>query len=161
MIQSIHFWLRCFLLSAGFFAFLSTSTTLAEKWGMTRENIERLTNRTINLGVLALGFISGMAAMDVNHFSRVEKLKDVLVVEKHNDSEFTLRYKGADFQAMICPDSTVDWTNGDKLREFNYEQRKGCKTLHGKDLGFLAYVDKNGKRIKFSTEKEEVHEAQR
>jgi hypothetical protein len=56
---------------------------------------------------------------------------------------------GQAFETKFCADSCTDLEKGERLQTFTYEQRPGCKSINGPRLGWVAYNDAFGNRIKY------------
>jgi len=101
-----------------------------------------------------LGCVGGYLYRDHLLATNTETLANVTIIRKHSALEFTMQTeKGQTFETQFCQDSLpqIDFEAGEKLQVMNYEQRPRCKSLAGKNLGYVAYTDSEGNRTKFDT----------
>lgn len=110
---------------------------------------------TILLGIVILliatiSAVAGYLARDRELAQSTRTLGDVIILARHSEHAYTLQTShGQSFETTMCADSYVDWQPHEKLIFLTYEQRNGCKSISGHNLGFLAYTDTAGNRIKF------------
>ncbi len=98
--------------------------------------------------MLAAGFGSGWFGREVMLARSTETLADVLVLQRHSDKEYRLQTdKGQAFDAAFC--TALDLQAGQKLKVLTYEQSRGCKSITGNNLGFIAYTAPSGDRLNF------------
>lgn len=101
-------------------------------------------------GALLLGLGLGYELRSRQLSSDTRVLADVLVLKKFTDSAFMLQTRdGQAFKAEFCPDSKVNFERGWKIKVMTYEQRKGCKSINGHNLGFMFQKDAQGNPITF------------
>ena len=100
-------------------------------------------------GVVAFAFLfSGFFCRDLAQHTNEHTLANLLILKRHNSREYRLQTdRGQAFEVTICK-QPLDWRPGEKLQVWNYEQVEGCKI----NLGFVAYTDSEGNRLKFSTQ---------
>lgn len=117
---------------------VNVSAIWSEIWNMARVMAVQGRKAAAALGLVALGIILGAAGDQLWTFHHYETLADVYVLEKIDDQHFRMQTdKGQAFQVTMCDDSKVDWRAGERLKVFNYEQRRGCKSVVGKNLGYI------------------------
>jgi hypothetical protein len=76
--------------------------------------------------------------------------KDVLILKARDQWHYQVQPRGKGVQDWtLCKDSFVDWQPGDMLIELAYVQHFGCKSLVGHLLGYRAYRDDNGVKVKY------------
>lgn len=173
MTISIHFWLRCLLWAVFGLATLSAIIIAAKErlrvqlesgkpYGGWRRAIlvitgERVTQQASKVIAFSLGVLVGCLGLQVWQYGNHQTLSNVLILRRWDDHNYRLQTDhGQAFNVRLCPESEVDWNAGEKLQVLSYEQRSGCKTIVGRNLGFVAYTDDNGNRSKFNIENEEV-----
>jgi len=102
---------------------------------------------------MALGCWVGYDYRNTELVTNTQTLSNVLVLARDGDHDFRMQTdKGQVFRTHLCDGSHADWQAGEKLALLNYEQREGCKSIVGKNLGFIAYTDGQGRRRKFIRE---------
>lgn len=93
--------------------------------------------------------VAGYGIHEIEHYRGMQTLADVLVLDRYSDSHYRLQTSwGQAFDATICPDSDVDWEKGERLQILNYEQHHGCKSLRGRNLGYVVYTNQDGSKLK-------------
>jgi hypothetical protein len=165
MTHSIHFWLRWFLLLVGLLGIYSTVSFLLRK----RKKISFIEKSILNtitsertvmmklafygLCCFYVGYFVGGTNREATKLENMQTLANVLVLERHNDFAYRMQTEhGQAFEITFCENSYTDFQPYEKLQILTYEQRKGCKNISGRKLGFVAYTDKNGERLKFPLE---------
>lgn len=100
------------------------------------------------VGMLALGLTLGWSLHAAKQFNHTYVLNDVKVLERQADNRYLLQTDHhVDFTFKTCPDSTVDWLAGSKLKVLVYEDRGSCASVSDKQLGYVVYRDKQGRPI--------------
>lgn len=124
-------------------------------------NQERVRKWSSNFALAAtclfVGYLAGYATRDIKAAEQdnaqalnIRRYVNVLIAAKHDDRRFRILLNDNDpYEIELCPDSPTDFAPGDKLEYVYFEQRQGCKSLNGNQLGYKAYTDRNGVRIKY------------
>lgn len=152
MTTSIHFWLRCFLWVASGSVLGSALVTLlrgelkieegAEPWKrIVRILIGVETTRFMTKIALAFFiYIAGYATRDLVLLRRTEILSNVEVKQVYNEYAYNISYGfGMSENIHLCPESAkiVKLQVGERFTTFVYEQKVGCKSIVGSNLGFF------------------------
>lgn len=77
----------------------------------------------------------------------VKSLPETLILDINSDGSYSmLASDGRKFDTTFCH-GRDDLEPGNKLKEFKFEQRVGCKNIRGDGLGYVAYTDHGVRRI--------------
>jgi hypothetical protein len=105
-------------------------------------NIER--RRTVRIaGIALLALLTGITlgyagkSWEINHTT--PSLPETMILNVLPDGTYTMMASdGTIFNTTFCsgPEALV---KGNKLKEFKFMQRTGCKDIHGYGLGYVAY----------------------
>jgi hypothetical protein len=82
------------------------------------------------LMVLAIGLALGYGARDHELGRNTRTYTDVVVISRFSPRDFSVwpdRMKQQRIQ--ICPESVVDWREGEVLADWTFEQKPGCKRV--------------------------------
>jgi len=78
--------------------------------------------------------------------SSVKSLPETLILAVNPDGSYRmLASDGRKFDTTFCHGKD-DLLPGNKLKEFKFEQRVGCKNIRGYGLGYVAYTDHGVRR---------------
>lgn len=175
MMTSIRFWLHCLLWVVFGLAMLSAiiivvreelihriaqlATTRSLLLGKLRRLAlfvigsivgERGANIRGRVSAFVVGAVVGCLSLAAWQSVNTHPLVDVLVIKRFDDFHYRMQTdSGQAFNATFCPGTPPDFMPGEKLKYLSYQQEPNCKNLNGHNLGYLAYTDKHGKRIKF------------
>lgn len=144
MTMLLHFWLRvliCCLGLSGVAWLIGVIRKSRQEEGLTTpiisvriQLIQRTQAITSNMGKIILGVIIGLVVgygiREHQLISNQQTYTAVKIVTKKADREFVVwpdRMKKQD--ATICPESSVDWREGQVLSDWTFEQRSGCKRV--------------------------------
>jgi hypothetical protein len=109
---------------------------------------------------LILGVGIGYASREFQTYRNTQTMGDVLVLNRFDPQNYRLQTEwGQSFGAVICPNSSADWEPGEKLQIWIYEQKHGCKSMNGPNLGYIKYSDGNGQSVKFPIPPKEIADA--
>jgi hypothetical protein len=106
----------------------------------------------------SISIVAGYFIRDAVLLNRKEIYTDVLVVDRFDEHSYRLEIAYGRFNAKICPEASLDWQRGQKMKEFVFEQRNGCKSVVGSGLGFRFWTDDKGKRMLFPVKGENTGE---
>lgn len=165
----LHFFIRLALLLLGFCVLWSLVTFVARmrmrkrrESGAGEDGRTEHTTGTKIIGAaskyatwvcLAMVFACGYAVRDLQTFYLSKPFSNVVIVQRHNDREFKLQPDDSQaFEVTMC--DPQDWQPWEKMKSFDYEQKVGCKNLHGHLLGAVFYNDGQGKRLKLRPREE-------
>lgn len=108
----------------------------------------RRTAMTIGRSLALL--VAGYFANDLQTYYTTRPLSNVLILVRHDDWSYRMQTdQGQAFELTFCRDSPTDFEPGQKIKRLDYKQRSGCKSIHGKNLGFTMYVNPKGERELF------------
>lgn len=149
---SLHFWLRLSLLCLTVRGLLSSFSWIAARRSMTAgKSTGANANRPI---MAAFWFTLGCAFISYRQIG-IPPLENITILARRSDSSFQMMTeKGQTFEVTFCADTHVDFREGERLQILRYEQRTGCKSLNGRNLGFIAYTDRDGNRVHYPITKE-------
>lgn len=127
----------CFGLSSGLFLVIWLVWMTSKKESVIWNSIEPISLLLQKLLIwvpriagLSMAFIAGMAVRDSQLARNQQTYTDVAVLEKFADRDFKVwpdRMKQQ--RVQICPESTVDWYEGEVLDDWTFEQKQGCKRV--------------------------------
>ena len=158
VMASLHFWLRLSLLFLTLRGLWSIGGWIAARRNLTAATPNEGTARAGRMikPLVMPGFWFTLGCAFIVYWSTgIPPLENVTIMAKRSDAAFQMvNEKGQKFEITFCGDTHVDFQEGEKLQVLSYEQRTGCKSLNGRNLGFIAYTDKDGNRIHFPIPKE-------
>lgn len=103
--------------------------------------------------LLVVGLGIGYGAHEIEQYRTTQTLADVLILKKYDDKNYRMQTEwGQAFKATLCPETTADWEAGEKLAVWNYRQMQDCKSMNGRNLGYVAYANQDGTKTKFNIE---------
>lgn len=146
----------------GQFFGLSTCLILGTKlgaklWPNVFASLSWMLHLSKHLGmILGLIFCSvlGYAAHDLRDYYTTTTLTDIAVLAKHNDYNFRLQTDfGQAFETTFCQDGPPpDFLPNERIKVLVYKQKRDCKSLNGKSLGYIMYSNPDGSKTKFLQE---------
>lgn len=95
--------------------------------------VKRRGKVTVYIGLPLLGILlmmTGYMIRDHQLVTSTVTYSDVLIQKKVNDNRFLIRPQWMrTLDSTLCSGSTVDWQEGETLRDWTFEQRRGCKRV--------------------------------
>jgi hypothetical protein len=122
--------------------------SLPEASAVNVPEIQRQGRRTVWISTIALiaGISLGYEGRDLQMKSNVKSLPETLILDINPDGSYQMLAKdGRKFDTTFCR-GRDDLAPGNKLKEFKFEQRVGCKNIRGDGLGYVAYTDHGVRR---------------
>jgi hypothetical protein len=110
--------------------------------------VQRQGKRTVWISTIALlaGLGLGYEGRDLQMKSNVRSLPETLILDVNPDGSYQMLARdGRKFDTTFCH-GRDDLVPGNKLKEFKFEQRVGCKNIRGFGLGYVAYTDHGVRR---------------
>jgi hypothetical protein len=110
--------------------------------------VQRQGKRTVWIATMTLiaGLGIGYKGRDLQMRINVKSLPETLILDVNSDGSYRmLASDGRRFDTTFCHGKD-DLLQGNKLKEFKFEQRVGCKNIHGDGLGYVAYTDHGVRR---------------
>jgi len=129
-----------------------------EKWRIERRVGDQRAKSVFLLAGIAIGLATGIPIGYTAHEDPLPK-KNILVLKTRDVHHFRVQTtdNGKKYEVTTCPDSPEDWQPGEKMKEAFWEDRLGCMSFRGHNLGFQFYTQEDsGKRTIFPIEEEEV-----
>lgn len=70
-----------------------------------------------------------------------KKLYEVNILAKHGEYDYDIDVGGEGYKVKFCQDSPTDFYTNERLEWIVYDQRRGCKSLHGSNLGYKEHKE--------------------